>query len=112
MAGLCVVIAVDKNLVIIVFVNKCKHENDPLNSDNQSAMSKKSTHVIPNPNGGWKVKQSGASRASNLFETKQPAIGRARELSVRQHTELVIHNKDGKIKGRDSHGNDPHPPRG
>ena len=61
-------------------------------------MNKKSTHVVPNPNGGWKVKQSGSSRASNLFDTKQPAIDRARELSVRQHTELVIHNKDGKIK--------------
>jgi uncharacterized protein YdaT len=107
-----VVLVVDNNLIIISIVNKCKHENDPLNSDNQSAMSKKSTHVIPNPIGGWSVKQSGASRASNLFDTKQPAIERARELSARQHTELVIHNKDGKISGKDSRGHDPYPPRG
>lgn len=75
-------------------------------------MSKRSTHVVPNPNGGWKVRQSGASKASNVFDTKQPAIERARELSRRQHTELVIHNKDGKISGKDSHGHDPYPPRG
>lgn len=75
-------------------------------------MSKRSTHVVPAPNGGWKVRQSGASKASNVFDTKQPAIDRARELSRRQHTELVIHNKDGKISGKDSHGHDPYPPRG
>jgi uncharacterized protein YdaT len=75
-------------------------------------MNKKSTHVVPNPNGGWKVRQSGASRASNLFDTKQPAIDRARDLSARQHTELVIHNKNGRISSKDSHGNDPCPPRG
>lgn len=75
-------------------------------------MSKKSTHVLPNAEGGWKVKQSGASRASALFETKQNAVERARELSSLQHTELVIHNRDGKIAGKDSHGNDPHPPKG
>ncbi|TNJ39581.1 DUF2188 domain-containing protein [Chlorobaculum thiosulfatiphilum] len=74
-------------------------------------MNKKSTHVVPNPNGGWKVKQSGSSKASNVFSTKKPAIDRARDLSARQHTELVIHNKNGKISGKDSHGNDPCPPR-
>jgi hypothetical protein len=47
-----------------------------------------------------------------LFDTKQPAIERARELSARQHTELDIHNKDGRISGKDSHGHDSYPPRG
>jgi uncharacterized protein YdaT len=75
-------------------------------------MNNKSTHVVPNPDGGWKVIQSGASRASNLFDTKQPAIDRARELSARQHSELVIHNKNGRISGKDSHGHDPCPPQG
>jgi hypothetical protein len=40
-----------------------------------------------------------------VFSTKTPAIDRARDLSARQHTELVIHNKNGKISGKDSHGN-------
>ncbi|DAB34193.1 MAG TPA: hypothetical protein CFH82_06600, partial [Sulfurospirillum sp. UBA12182] len=29
-----------------------------------------------------------------------------------QNTELTIHNKDGKISGKDSHGNDPFLPKG
>jgi len=72
----------------------------------------KQTHIVPNPNGGWDVKQAGAQRASAHLETKQAAVDRGREISRNQHTELVIHNKDGKIASSDSHGNAPHPPKG
>ena len=72
----------------------------------------RSTHVVPNPKGGWDIKQDGAQRASAHFDNKQDAINRAREISKNQKTELVIHNKDGKISRKDSHGNDPFPPRG
>jgi len=75
-------------------------------------MAKKSTHVVPNSNGGWDIKQSGAQRSSGHFERKQDAINRAREISRNQGTELFIHNKDGKISKKDSHGSDPFPPRG
>jgi uncharacterized protein YdaT len=69
-------------------------------------------HVVPNPDGGWDVKRSGGERASAHADTKQEAIDRGREISIRQETELIIHNKDGKISGADSHGNDPFPPHG
>ena len=72
----------------------------------------RSTHVVPNPKGGWDIKQDGAQRASAPFDNKQDAISKAREISKNQKTELVIHNKDGKISRKDSHGNDPFPPRG
>ncbi|GJM17078.1 MAG: hypothetical protein DHS20C13_24050 [Thermodesulfobacteriota bacterium] len=75
-------------------------------------MPKKSTHVVPNSGGGWDVKQSGGQRSSGHFDTKKDAINRAREISQNQETELVIHNKDGKIGGKDSHSNDPFPPKG
>jgi uncharacterized protein YdaT len=75
-------------------------------------MSKKSTHVAPNSDGGWDIKQSGGQRSSGHFDTKQDAVDRAREISQNQSTELVIHNKDSKIGGKDSHGNDPFPPKG
>jgi hypothetical protein len=42
----------------------------------------------------------------------QNAIGRVRKISINQKSELVIHNRDGKISQKDSHGNDPFPPRG
>jgi uncharacterized protein YdaT len=75
-------------------------------------MSKKLTHVVPNSDGGWDIKQSGGQRSSGHFDTKQNAVDRAREISQNQETELVIHNMDGKISGKDSHGNDPFPPKG
>ncbi|WP_038877992.1 DUF2188 domain-containing protein [Vibrio jasicida] len=72
----------------------------------------KSTHVVPNSNGGWDIKQSGGQRSSGHFNTKQEAIERARTINQNQQTELVIHNKDGRIAAKDSHGNDPFPPKG
>ena len=75
-------------------------------------MSTKSTHVVPNKDGGWDVKQSGGKRTSGHFDAKKEATDRARKLSQNQNTELVIHNKDGKISQKDSHGNDTCPPEG
>lgn len=67
----------------------------------------KSHHVVPNPSGGWDVKVSGGERAIKHFETKQPAVDLARQISQNQGTELVVHNKNGQIGQKDSHGNDP-----
>jgi len=75
-------------------------------------MVTKSTHVVPNPQGGWDIKQSGGQRSSGHFDTKQDAVDRARVISNNQDTELVVHNKDGKIGSKDSNGNDPLPPPG
>jgi hypothetical protein len=68
-------------------------------------------HVVPAPDGGWNVKRGGSERASVHCDMKQEATDRARGISRNQHTELVIHNQDGKISRSDSHGNDPCPPR-
>ncbi len=76
-------------------------------------MPKTDTHrVVPNPDGGWDVKRDGGQRASRHFDTKVEAVATAREISSNQDTELAIHGMDGRIQGRDSHGNDPFPPRG
>jgi uncharacterized protein YdaT len=72
----------------------------------------KQTHVVPNPGGGWDVKQAGAQRSSGHFDTKKEAVDRGRQLSNTQQTELVIHKKDGQIGQKDSNGKDPNPPRG
>jgi len=45
-----------------------------------------SHHVVPDPDGGWNVRRNGANRVSGHFQTK--------------------------IQARDSHGNDPFPPKG
>lgn len=75
-------------------------------------MARKEHHVVPNANGGWDVKKSNSERASAHTETKAEAIMVAREISRNQKSELIIHNKDGKISQSDSHGNDPFPPKG
>lgn len=68
-------------------------------------------HVVPNPDGGWDVKRSGGEQPSHHFDTKQDAVDKARGISRNQETELVIHDKKGRIQKKDSHGNDPCPPK-
>ncbi len=75
-------------------------------------MSSKSHHVVPNPDGGWDIRKGGADRASGHFSTQKDAIDRAREISSNQHSELFIHGRNGQIREKDSHGNDPYPPKG
>ncbi len=72
----------------------------------------KQHHVVHNPNGGWDVKAAKAQRASAHTNTKAEAISIGRTISQNQGSELFIHNMNGQIASRDSHGNDPFPPRG
>ena len=74
-------------------------------------MARKSHHVVPNSNGGWDVKKSGAQRASIHTDTKQQAERAGREISRNQSSEFVIHGLNGQIQRSDSHGHDPNPPK-
>ncbi|MGE0095131.1 MAG: DUF2188 domain-containing protein [Alphaproteobacteria bacterium] len=74
-------------------------------------MSKKNQHVVPHVE-GWAVKSEGSQRASSLHRTQQQAIEQAREVAQNQKSELFVHGKDGRIRERDSFGNDPFPPKG
>ena len=71
----------------------------------------KQHHVVPNEK-GWCVKTNNAQKASRCFTTKKEAINYGRQVSKNQKTEFVIHNKNGKIAQKNSHGNDPYPPKG
>lgn len=68
-------------------------------------------NIVPNKNGGWDIKRNNAKRASVHTDTKQEAVDKGRVISKKQKTEMIIHNKDGKISNSDSHGNDPCPPK-
>ncbi|WP_421808693.1 DUF2188 domain-containing protein [Flagellimonas sp.] len=72
----------------------------------------KTRHVVPNQNGGWDSKKGGANRASKHFDTKKEAEDYSRKVSKNEGSELFVHGKDGKIQRKDSHGNDPYPPKG
>lgn len=71
----------------------------------------KNQHVVPK-NGRWGIKGEGNTKLTSTFNTQAEAIAKAREISRNQQSELFIHGTDGRIRERDSHGNDPCPPRG
>jgi len=71
----------------------------------------KNQHVVPHAD-GWAVKGEGNTRATKVYDTQRDAIDRARGISQKQHSELLIHGRDGQIRERDSHGHDPNPPKG
>lgn len=71
---------------------------------------KKNVHVVPHDD-GWAVRREGNERSSSVHDTQRDAIDAAREAARRDQSELFIHGKDGKIRDRDSYGNDPFPPR-
>jgi hypothetical protein len=74
-------------------------------------MSKKQDiHVVPHAE-GWATRKEGASRAGGVYPTKATAEQHGRDQAKREHVELVIHNKNGRISDSDSYGNDPNPPK-
>lgn len=72
---------------------------------------KRNFHVCAHDDDGWEVRREGAERASSVHETQRQAIERAREQARKDHVEVVIHGVDGKIRDKDSYGNDPCPPK-
>ena len=69
-------------------------------------------HITPHSDGGWQVKGAGNSRATVRTKTQEEAINIGRDIARNQGAELVIHGTDGKIRAKDSYGNDPFPPKG
>lgn len=74
-------------------------------------MAKRDQHVVPHKE-GWAVRGAGSRQASSVHSTQGEAIDAAREIARNQRTELYIHRRNGQIRERDSHGNDPFPPKG
>lgn len=75
-------------------------------------MAGKNQHVTPHSGGGWQVKGAGNQKSTHITQTKKEAVNLAREISKNQSSELFIHGRNGQIQSRDSHGNDPYPPKG
>lgn len=69
-------------------------------------------HVTPRPDGLWQVKGAGNERATAVTDTQREAIEIATRIAKNQESEMFIHGRDGKIRERNSYGNDPYPPQG
>jgi hypothetical protein len=71
-------------------------------------------HIVvePRPDGRWARQKNGTTRAASLHATQADAERAARAQAQREHTELVVKGRDGRIQRRDSFGNDPRGRRG
>ncbi len=61
--------------------------------------------------GKWAVHGEGNQRDTKQFSTQKEAISYARSIAVNQKSELIVQGCNGKIRSKDSYGNDPCPPR-
>jgi hypothetical protein len=71
----------------------------------------KNQYVSPHPN-GWQVKGEGNKKPSAVKTTQKEAISNARVKAINQGSELIVKGRNGRIRHKDSFGNDPFPPKG
>jgi hypothetical protein len=70
----------------------------------------KNFHVVKHDE-GWAIKKEGVKTPLSEHRTQELARQNAVLLAKHDHSEVVIHGTDGKIRDKDSYGNDPFPPR-
>lgn len=71
-------------------------------------MSKKNQHVVP-VGKKWGVKGEKNEKITRTVTTQKEAIEIARVIAKNKQSEVVIHRPDGRIRDKDSYGNDPCP---
>jgi len=70
-------------------------------------MSRKGdVHVVPS-DGGWRVEVEGQSRASGTHETQRAAWQQAKQIAQRNHSEALLHGRNGQIRKRNTYGHNP-----
>lgn len=74
-------------------------------------MSKTTVWVSP-AQSGWKVQTEGTDRAAAILPTQSKAIERGRDIAIRSKGELVVQGENGRIREKNSYGNDPRRTKG
>jgi hypothetical protein len=74
-------------------------------------MTGKNQWVVQREN-GWAVRGEGNNRDTSHHSTQQEAIDAGRGIAQNQGSELLIQNRHGQIRERNSYGDDPFPPKG
>ena len=72
--------------------------------------NKNQYHVSKNVAGGWKETKEG--QILSTHSTQEQAIKHAKRNALLTGGEVVVHGRDGKIREKNSYGNDPFPPMG
>ena len=71
----------------------------------------KNQWVSPRDKGKWAVHGEGNAKDTKIFDTQKAAQDYAIDIAKNQKSEVIVQGKDGKIRSKDSYGNDPFPPR-
>lgn len=61
--------------------------------------------------GKWAVHGEGNTKDTKHFDTQKEAADYAKEIAKRQRSEVIIQGENGRIRSKDSYGNDPNPPK-
>lgn len=73
----------------------------------------KNVHVVKTKDSdGWSVKTENSQKAYRNVSTQKEAIEIGKNVAKNNNSELLIHGKDGKIREKNSYGNDNYPPKG
>jgi len=70
-------------------------------------------HVVPSQTrpGKFVAKEAGNPKPLTRPATQTETAKKATPIAKENQSDVVIHGRDGKIRDRDSYGNDPFPPR-
>ncbi len=70
----------------------------------------KNQWVVKRPD-GWAVRGEGNQRDTRHTKTQREAIEIAEEIATNQDSEVIVQNRQGQIRSKDSYGRDPNPPK-
>ncbi|WP_059103115.1 DUF2188 domain-containing protein [Shouchella shacheensis] len=70
-------------------------ERDP---SSRPELMEKPQFVTPHPDGGWAIQAEGAKKPAEVYENKQEAVKRGREIARNKGTHLVIHKQDHSVE--------------
>jgi len=71
----------------------------------------KNQHVVKTGK-KWGVRGDNNSKITKICDTQKEAFNKAREIAINQKSEVLIHGVNGKIRDKNSYGDDPYPPKG
>ena len=74
-------------------------------------MGKKNVHVTKRHK-GWAVVTENSERAVKITSTQKEAIKIGTAIAKNNKSEVVIHDRENKIREKNSHGNDPKSTKG
>lgn len=74
-----------------------------ISSQIQKAIKRSDDLYISFGDGKWRIKKEKAERASFTFKNKKDAIAKAREMAKKNHLNITLFAKNGKIEEKESY---------